>query len=331
MRDRGRPVRAVRPGQRERGPARGRDRPRRERDPDDPHEPALQRLDPAASRSGRDAPPRPVAGEPARVGRPLGAGRGRPPRQDPRRGPATPGPASTCSAACSSASAGGASGPTAVRRQPRIASCTRQPVRGVGPQGPARRRDVGGADPGPARARARRRHDRARSSRRSRLGQRPVTIDRPGSSARCATSPWSMPPAASTTPTYLARLRPLREQLDAVSRRSGAEATRRAGARVAARPRRVMAEGRRAGGEGRPAPRHLRPDHGRGAPRSWVSGYTGGLRARIGAGAARKGCYGAPDRIRTCDLRLRRPTLYPLSYRRSAAASYRDGRRTRRG
>ena len=25
---------------------------------------------------------------------------------------------------------------------------------------------------------------------------------------------------------------------------------------------------------------------------------------------------GAPDRIRTCDLRLRRPTLYPLSYRR---------------
>jgi hypothetical protein len=27
---------------------------------------------------------------------------------------------------------------------------------------------------------------------------------------------------------------------------------------------------------------------------------------------------GAPDRIRTCDLRLRRPTLYPLSYRRAA-------------
>ena len=26
---------------------------------------------------------------------------------------------------------------------------------------------------------------------------------------------------------------------------------------------------------------------------------------------------GAPDRIRTCDLRLRRPTLYPLSYRRA--------------
>ena len=43
----------------------------------------------------------------------------------------------------------------------------------------------------------------------------------------------------------------------------------------------------------------------------------GGLRARFGAGAARKGCTGAPDRIRTCDLRLRRPTLYPLSYRRA--------------
>jgi Protein of unknown function (DUF3309) len=28
---------------------------------------------------------------------------------------------------------------------------------------------------------------------------------------------------------------------------------------------------------------------------------------------------GAPDRIRTCDLRLRRPTLYPLSYRRAGA------------
>ena len=27
--------------------------------------------------------------------------------------------------------------------------------------------------------------------------------------------------------------------------------------------------------------------------------------------------FGAPDRIRTCDLRLRRPTLYPLSYRRA--------------
>jgi hypothetical protein len=43
---------------------------------------------------------------------------------------------------------------------------------------------------------------------------------------------------------------------------------------------------------------------------------------RAGQGAADGGdkqntCSGAPDRIRTCDLRLRRPTLYPLSYRRA--------------
>ena len=35
------------------------------------------------------------------------------------------------------------------------------------------------------------------------------------------------------------------------------------------------------------------------------------------AADVRKGCNGAPDRIRTCDLRLRRPTLYPLSYGRA--------------
>ena len=34
--------------------------------------------------------------------------------------------------------------------------------------------------------------------------------------------------------------------------------------------------------------------------------------------AAKHVGIGAPDRIRTCDLRLRRPTLYPLSYRREA-------------
>jgi hypothetical protein len=38
---------------------------------------------------------------------------------------------------------------------------------------------------------------------------------------------------------------------------------------------------------------------------------------RPGTCAAHQGCNGAPDRIRTCDLRLRRPTLYPLSYRRA--------------
>ncbi len=55
------------------------------------------------------------------------------------------------------------------------------------------------------------------------------------------------------------------------------------------------------------------------------------VRARIGACAA-AGCYGAPDRIRTCDLRLRRPTLYPLSYRRAHSRSDRarhpSGRRS---
>ena len=34
---------------------------------------------------------------------------------------------------------------------------------------------------------------------------------------------------------------------------------------------------------------------------------------------SREDVVGAPDRIRTCDLRLRRPTLYPLSYRRAAS------------
>ena len=41
------------------------------------------------------------------------------------------------------------------------------------------------------------------------------------------------------------------------------------------------------------------------------------LRARLARRCSIVGC-GAPDRIRTCDLRLRRPTLYPLSYRRAA-------------
>ena len=40
---------------------------------------------------------------------------------------------------------------------------------------------------------------------------------------------------------------------------------------------------------------------------------------------------GAPDRIRTCDLRLRRPTLYPLSYRRAGAESTAPGRPARIG
>ena len=42
-----------------------------------------------------------------------------------------------------------------------------------------------------------------------------------------------------------------------------------------------------------------------------------GLCTRPRSGHARTGGFGAPGRIRTCDLRLRRPTLYPLSYGRT--------------
>ena len=75
--------------------------------------------------------------------------------------------------------------------------------------------------------------------------------------------------------------------------------------------------GRGARGEGRSAPRHLRSDHRRREEHRVRQAHSVGIRPRIRAGAARKGCSGAPDRIRTCDLRLRRPTLYPLSYRRA--------------
>ena len=66
--DRGRTVRALRPGDRERRRARGGDGACRERHPDDPHEPAVQRLDPAlsAERPG-DHEAGTVAGQPARV------------------------------------------------------------------------------------------------------------------------------------------------------------------------------------------------------------------------------------------------------------------------
>ena len=74
--------------------------------------------------------------------------------------------------------------------------------------------------------------------------------------------------------------------------------------------------GRGACGEGRSAPRHLRSDHRRRKEHRVRQAHSVGVRLRIRVGTARQGCSGAPDRIRTCDLRLRRPTLYPLSYRR---------------
>jgi hypothetical protein len=67
----------------------------------------------------------------------------------------------------------------------------------------------------------------------------------------------------------------------------------------------------------------LRADH---RPRPGVRqrsthsrGLLAGPRARIAGtrSASTAVGTGAPDRIRTCDLRLRRPTLYPLSYRRA--------------
>jgi hypothetical protein len=81
-RGRGRHVRAVRPGQRERqGPRRG-DRARREQDPDDPHEPDLQRLDPPLPpEPERDPQACALASGPARVRRAVGARR--PDRADP--------------------------------------------------------------------------------------------------------------------------------------------------------------------------------------------------------------------------------------------------------
>ena len=70
------------------------------------------------------------------------------------------------------------------------------------------------------------------------------------------------------------------------------------------------------GGEGRAAPRDIRPDR-RGRRSDRLSpAHTRGDGPWNGTRAA-SGCNGAPDRIRTCDLRLRRPTLYPLSYRRA--------------
>ena len=73
---------------------------------------------------------------------------------------------------------------------------------------------------------------------------------------------------------------------------------------------------------------------------SSARGIAGGQRLPLGrmaagsgsGGSTRAGGFhgrGAPDRIRTCDLRLRRPTLYPLSYRRVRTWSAVVGRRHR--
>jgi hypothetical protein len=116
---------------------------------------------------------------------------------------------------------------------------------------------------------------------------------------------------------YLARLKALREARDAIAEGSGIGVPAQRAIEWL-RARRVNPAGRRTEGEGRPDARHLRADRGRGTRDRRGSPHVGGLRARTGAGAAGKGCNGAPDRTRTCDLWVRNPTLYPLSYRRAS-------------
>ena len=50
-------------------------------------------------------------------------------------------------------------------------------------------------------------------------------------------------------------------------------------------------------------------------PERFARTCTGSQAQSSQAARATYRCYGAPDRIRTCDLRLRRPTLYPTELR----------------
>ncbi len=289
--------------------------------PDDPHEPALQRLDPPASRPGRDAPSGAMAARPARLGRSLGAGRGRAAGEDPRWG--TPPPRSR----------GPARRPPGMRLRSAdpvndgrmadgrpIASCTRSRAP-PGARRPASRRSTWEAPVArPARVGIRV-DDAMRAQIIAALSRATVPVDdrpRPDRAPDARARPGARRRRASTTQTYLARMARLRGELDAIVERSRPGPPGASRGRVAATPsRETWQKPRRTRGEGRPDPRHLRADRRRRAALRRPAAHTGGLRARTGAGAAREGCNGAPDRIRTCDLRLRRPTLYPLSYRRA--------------
>ncbi len=220
---------------------------------------------PAPAERPRVAEAGAVAGEPARVGRALGAGRGGPARQDPGRGSEAPRPRRP------------------PRRPPRVRlrppdpqrrhvrrrpppQAPRQPLRSVGPQGPARRRDRG----------------RDRCWRRSRASRSTTTRSRrwsavlgstqrgrsrstgPGSTGRSASSPSSTPLATSrTTPTSPGSRRSGRRR-DELVEGIGGRGPGTARDRVAPGPRRVSPAGRRTEGEGRPDARHLRADRGRG-------------------------------------------------------------------
>ncbi len=177
-----------------------------------PHEPALQRLDPPASRPGRDPSSRPVAREPAGLGRSLGSGRGRAAGEDSRVGDRATAAAWTCSQASSNASAVDASEATGqFADRIAIASSTRSRA----PPGARRARlprytweapvlaQVGGT-----------RLDNAVLAQviaaLGCAGERPWRSTAPGSNARCAISPSSTPRGSLGDETYLARLGELR-------------------------------------------------------------------------------------------------------------------------
>ncbi len=261
------------------------------------------RTRPSRTSSGRasrtSAGRRPVAGDARR------RGPGRPARRPPRVRLRTPAPerrhvratAATASSTSTRARPGAARPGSATRCGRRRSSRRSSGIELDDDTIGARRRRLGsGRQPG----RARPGPDRP-----------PDPRARPGARRR--------PPRATTA--YLDRLQELRERRTRSPSGTSADGIRRSGRVEWLRASSSQRGARqRSQGEGRPDPRHLRPDHRRRARDRGCQAHAGGLRPRIGAGAARKGCTGAPDRIRTCDLRLRRPTLYPLSYRRARGA-----------
>ena len=88
--------------------------------------------------------------------------------------------------------------------------------------------------------------------------------------------------------TYLARLKALREQRDAIAERTAAGPPGHAPSSGCA-PSASPSKPQTSEGEGRPDARHLRTDHGRRPRDRGCPADAGGLRARFGAGSARKG------------------------------------------
>ncbi len=272
---------------------------------------------------GPDETRRPAPWRPTRPSRTI-CGRGSRTVRRARHGVGDPATAVawTCSQASSSASCG-----RRIRSDGRMGSigsdrqAAHGAVRRLGLEGPPRRIDVGGSRPRPARvAPRRRRHARPdhrgavcrRASRDhgSRPARAPDARARPGARGgaprrRGPTSRgWH---ASAENWRSSGRSRP--GICRRVARRSGSTPSPKPGRRPTSR------------GEVRRDPRCLRADRHRRAALRRPAPHTGGVPARTRARAAR-GCYGAPDRIRTCDLRLRRPTLYPLSYRRAGGRRF---------